>query len=128
GQRLSAAREPYRLPLNRRLRRCLLRNEQPLIGLRQSPRHSSIGSLLLRLGLSYLKRAQVQRLLLCKNGLPCQVLAQRLFKVLQPYLICREKDQRVPIEPRCVTTRIQDRPRRCFSRVTRLPAVGVLRR
>src|SRR5690606_6737442 len=67
GQRLSAAREPYRVPLNRRLRRCLLRNEQPLIGLRQSPRHSIIGSLLLRLGLSYLKRAQVQRLLLRKN-------------------------------------------------------------
>ena len=106
----------------------MLRNQKPLIRLRQARRHGAVGGLLLGLGLPPLVLIEVKLFLLGDDRRPCQILAQRLVEVLQTHLVGSEKDERVPIEAWRVPARFEDRFRRRLGGVAALLAVGVLSR
>ena len=108
GERVLAG-EPDRLPLDRRLRRCLHRHQQPLVGLRQPCRHGAVGGRLLRLGLLHLVRRQVERVLLGEDRLPGEVRRTASSRSCSRVLSDGEEDERVAVEARRVAARLEDR-------------------
>ena len=114
------------LPDGLRVRRRLLRREQPLVRLRETRDHRVVGRTQPGLRLPGLVGIEVELLLVRQDRGPGEILAQRLVQVLVAHPVRGQEDQGVAVEPGCAAARFQDRPRRGLGRVARLPGAEVL--
>ena len=86
----------------------LHRYQQPAIGLRDTRRHLGCRDLALRFRLPHLLRGEIEVLLLGDDRLPGQEAPYRLIQLLEAGSVGGEEYQRVAVDARRITARLQN--------------------
>ena len=102
------SRQVQGIPRHRSVRIGLHRHQQPAIGLRNSRGHLGCRYLALRFRLPHLLRGEIEVLLIGDDRLPSQEAPYRLIELLEAGGVGGEEYQRVAVDARRITARLQN--------------------